>query len=115
VPTPEEEEILLTLDHARACLEELAVRGLRAAGPESVRRLRALGEELGRAGADHLAARMGALLEAVDGGGLAGAGAAKRLLAAQTSLRLFERLLTVEAARRDLQALAAAAGQEPDA
>ena len=117
VPTPEEDEILATLDHARACLEELAVRGLRAAEPESIRRLRALRDELARIGADHLAARLGALLDAFDdvSGAPPGPEAAKRLLAAQTSLRLFERVLTVEAARRDLPALVPAIDEDQEA
>ncbi|HXU01308.1 MAG TPA: hypothetical protein VN903_09965 [Polyangia bacterium] len=116
MPTAEEDEIVATLDHARACLEELAVRGLRAAEPESIRRLRALRDELARIGADHLAARLGALLDAIDdvSGTPAGPEAAKRLLAAQTSLRLFERVLTVEAARRDLPALTPAPDELDD-
>ena len=116
MPTLEEDEILATLDHARVCLEELAVRGLRAAEPESIRRLRALRDELARIGADHLAARLGAVLDAVDdvAGTPAGPDAAKRLLAAQTSLRLFERVLTVEAARRDLPALTAPREERAD-
>jgi hypothetical protein len=89
-------EILQTIDRLHAALADLVVRGLRAAGPAQLAPLEALREEFDRIGAAHLGGRLGDLLEAVRNNDR---GAASALLRAQTSLRLFERLLTLERAR----------------
>ena len=63
-------------------------------------------EEFQRIGAEHLAGQIGALIAAIQNDDRAAAAA---LLRAQTSLRLFERVLTLEVAAAQLQALAAPA------
>jgi hypothetical protein len=85
-------EMLFALQQA---FEDLIVRGLESTGPDDLRRLTALGDELGRAGAAYLAERIAVLVHAVrerDGG------AARTLLRAQTAARVFERVLSLDAA-----------------
>jgi len=85
-------EIVQTVDRLEGALEDLTVRGLRSAGPEQLALLGALHEEFERIGAGHLAGRIGALLDALRTGDR---DAAAALLRAQTSLRVFERILTL--------------------
>jgi hypothetical protein len=96
------EEIAQTIERLQGALEDLTVRGLRAAGPQDLARLRALHEEFQRIGADHLAGRVAALVKAVASNDRAAAAA---LLRAQTSLRLFDRVLTLEVAAAALHHL----------
>ncbi len=102
-------EVLQTVDRLHTALADLVVRGLRSAGPAQLAPLEALREEFGRIGAEHLAGRLGELLAAVRNDDR---GAAAALLRAQTSLRLFERLLTLEHAQELLAALLPAAEDE---
>jgi hypothetical protein len=95
-------EILQAIDRLHEALAEMVVRGLGAAGPARLAVLRGLREEFDRVGAAHLAGRLAALLDAA---GRADRPAAAALLRAQTSLRLFERLLTLEHAQELLGAL----------
>lgn len=88
------DEITLVTERLRDLLDDLVVRGLRTAGGDELRRLDAAREELGRFGAGHLAERLDELAAAVRAGS-AGGGS---LLRAQTSLRLFDSLLTREVA-----------------
>ena len=98
-------EIVYTLGRLQAELEDLAVGGLRAAGPERLPALKALRDDLGRAGAAAIATRLDALVEAIrDDRREAGAA----LMRAQAGVRLFERLLTLEVAAARLAALAEA-------
>jgi hypothetical protein len=96
------DEIVQTIERLEGALEDLTVRGLRAAGPQDLSRLRALHEEFQRIGADHLAGRVAALVDAVQTNDR---DAAAALLRTQTSLRLFERLLTLEVAAAMLHQL----------
>jgi hypothetical protein len=96
-------EIVYTLGRLQAELEDLAVGGLRAAGPERLPVLKALRDDLGRAGASAIAARLDVLVEAIQGDRRE-AGAA--LMRAQAGVRLFERLLTLDVAAARLAALA---------
>jgi hypothetical protein len=86
------QEVLQALQHARTLLDELVVRGVRAAGPAELGRLDALREELGRVGARHLAEQLRALSDAMRADDPAATG---ELLCAQTSLYLFDRILTL--------------------
>jgi hypothetical protein len=96
------QEVLLALQHGRTLLDELVVRGVRAAGPADWGRLEALGEELERVGARHLGDQLGALLGAMknDDPGATGA-----VLRAQTSLVLFDRVLTLRVVEASLAAV----------
>jgi hypothetical protein len=88
-------ELRAALDRLHAGLEDLVVRGLRAAGPGDLKRLAALRDEFQTAGAGHLAGRLSTLLDAITAGDRA---AAPALLRALTALRLFDRMLTLEVA-----------------
>lgn len=102
-------EIAHTIESLRDQLETLAVRGLRAAGPEHLAHLRAAHEEFERIGAAHLATRIAAVVHKVEQNDRGAAGA---LLAALTSLRLFDRVLTLEVAQNALPAFATEAAAE---
>ena len=110
-PYEEREEALRAIQRLAGAFEDLVVRGLRAAGPSDLGALQAMGEEFGRIGAGHLAERIRAVVDAVRADDPAAAGA---LLLAQTSLRLFERILTLEAAGEALAALAGGEGEDED-
>jgi hypothetical protein len=97
-------ELRDALDRLHGALDDLVVRGVRAAGAQDLTRLTALRDEFRAAGAEHLAGRLTALEADVRADDRA---AALALLRAMTALRLFDRMLTIEVAGR---ALAAAAG-----
>jgi hypothetical protein len=110
-------EIQQIVDHLQGVLENLITRGLRAAGVAERNSLATLGEELTRIGAGHLAERVEALREALETDDADGP---NRLLKAQASLRLFERVLTLEVARaalsqwNEMQKAAQEAEDEPE-
>lgn len=93
------DEITHTIERLRGELEALAVRGIRAAGPDDVALLKAAGEEFERIGAAHMAERIGDVVQGIEQNDRAAAAA---LLRAQTSLRLFDRVLTLEVAEAAL-------------
>lgn len=97
-------EVLRTVDRLHGILADLMVRGLRSAGEAQVAPLEAVQQELDRIGASHLSGRIQALVDAIRDDDR---GAARALLRAQTSLRLFERVLTLEHAVEMLDALLA--------
>jgi hypothetical protein len=101
------DELRDALDRLHAALDNLIVRGLRAAGSQELARLTALGDEFRRAGAEHLAGR---LVELADRVRADDRDAAPALLRAMTSARLFDRMLTLEVAAAAL----AAAADVPD-
>lgn len=92
-------EIQQLVRHVQGVLEVLVTRGLRSAGPGERNTLRTLTDELTRIGAGHLAERTRSLQDAIDSDAADGPG---RLLRAQASLRLFERVLTLEVAHATL-------------
>lgn len=99
------EEIAYTLGRLQTEFEDLAVGGLRATGPERVAALQALSEELNGLGAAHLAMRLKVLAEAIQNGRRESASA---LMLAQASVRVFERLVTIEHCAAQLRAAGAA-------
>jgi hypothetical protein len=100
----EVDEVVFTLEQLRRELEDLGARGLRAVGPQRLSKLRVILEELDRIGAAHVAGQLATLVKAIENDDR---DAAAALLRAQTSLRLFERVLTLETAAAQLQALGA--------
>jgi hypothetical protein len=96
-------EILQAVDRLHGVLSDLIVRGLRSAGQTQLTALASLQEEFARVGAAHLSGRIATLLDAIRRDDRSAAGA---LLRAQTSLRLFERILTLEHAQDLLGGLA---------
>ena len=97
------EETLQTLEHLQQVMENLLVRGLRSAGSQELNTLAALESELGRVGAAHLAGHIGELRKCLSADPAA---AAAVLLRTQASLRVFERILTLESAAETLAKLA---------
>lgn len=87
------------LDRLHAAMDDLAVRGLRSAGPQDLARLAALRDEFRGAGAGHIAERLDAAIEAVRADDR---GSAAALLRAMTAVRLFDRMLTLEVAEAAL-------------
>ena len=92
-------EILQTLEHMRATLDDLCIRGLRSAGNEQINTLATLEQEFERIGAAHVASRLGTVIRAVRSGDHDGP---RHVMRAQASVRLFERILTLSAAQEAL-------------
>jgi hypothetical protein len=88
-------ELRDALDRLHAAMEDLVVRGMRAAGPQDLAKLTALRDEFRTAGADHIAGRLDTTIAAVRADDR---GAAAALLRAMTAARLFDRILTLEVA-----------------
>jgi hypothetical protein len=105
-------EIQQLVEHLQGVLENLITRGLRAAGLAERNALATLGAEFTRIGAGHLAERVLALREALESDDRDGP---NRLLKAQASLRLFERVLTLEIARAALHRWMESAAAQEDA
>ena len=101
-PVTENEEIAHAISRLQAEFEDLAVRGLRTAGTQHLAPLKAMREEFERIGAAHLAGRVARVITAIEA---EDSGAASALLQARTSLRLFERVVSLEAAAEHLRAL----------
>lgn len=100
--TPAERaEIAGSIATLQSQLETLVVRGVRATGGDDLKQLAALHEELDRIGAHYLGGRIGELIAHARAGDPKGAGA---LCGAQTALRVFDRVLTLHAARELLAA-----------
>lgn len=102
------QEVLQALRTGRTLLDELVVRGVRTAGPGEHGRLDALREELSRVGARHLAEQLVTLSEAMRNDD---PGAPGGLLRAQTSLYLFDRVLTLRVVEAGLAAASDGAGE----
>src|SRR5262245_52601382 len=80
-------------------MDDLVVRGVRAAGSKDVAKLTALRDEFRTAGAEHLAEKLTTLIKAVESGDRSAAAA---LMRAVTTFRLFDRMLTLEVAKMAL-------------
>src|SRR4051812_39260419 len=104
----ERDEVANTIETVRRSLEELVVRGVRAAGSEHARRLEGLRDELARRDAHHMASRLGELGESLSRGDARAAGL---LFRAQTSLRVFERVMTLDIASALLEQIALGAAE----
>src|SRR6478672_4709336 len=91
IPT-EFEELRIHIERLRTLLETLVVRGLRACGPDELAQLQSYADHLQQSGAGHVAAvllELRGLIEKDD------RASARKLLKAQTSVRVLERLLTL--------------------
>ena len=111
--TPEERaEIVGSVTTLAGQLEALVVRGVRAVGSDDLKQLAAQHAELDRIGAAYLGSRIGELIgHARTGDGKAAAA----LCGAQTALRVFDRVLTLHAAREALAASGSEDGGDDDA
>lgn len=101
-PIQEIAETVQTIEHVQSTFEDLIVRGLRAVGPEQISRLKNLEEEFNRIGAAHMAGRLEAIIQALTAGDRKAAAA---LLIAQSTLRVFDRVLTLETVEPWLECL----------
>lgn len=94
-------QVVQALERSKARLDALVVRGVRTAGPGELDELDALRHELDRVGAHHLAQRMTHLVAAMRSDAPE---AGRALLRTQTSLHLFDRILTMEVVGEQLAA-----------
>ena len=92
-------ELRGALDRLHAATDDLVVRGVRAAGPQEIARFESLRDEFRAAGAEHLAGRLAAVVDALRADDRV---ASPALLRAMTAFRLFDRMLTLEVAGRML-------------
>src|SRR5262249_41101010 len=105
------DELRDALDRLHAAMDDLVVRGVRAARQKDVARLTALRDEFRTAGAEHLAERLTTLAEAVKAGDRS---AAPALMGAVTAFRLFDRMLTLEVAQAALAGPTAAVDEDAE-
>lgn len=96
------EEVVQTIERLQQTFEDIAVRGLRSCGAEQLTVLSALHEELERIGAAHLSGRLEDVIEKIRNDDR---GSARALMRAQASLRVFERLLTLQTVEEELTSL----------
>jgi hypothetical protein len=96
------EEVVQTVERLQQSFEDLSVRGLRSCGVDQLQVLTALHEELDRIGAAHLAGRLEDLIEKIRSDDR---DSARALMRAQASLRVFERLLTLEQVESEMKQL----------
>ncbi|MGH7139182.1 MAG: hypothetical protein ACREHD_25845 [Pirellulales bacterium] len=101
------EELRVYLERIRTLLENVVVRGLRACGPDELDQLAAYSQHLEQTGAAHLASLLAELRSHIERDDRA---SARKLLQAQTNVRLLERLLTLRVVKQQYAA-AIAAGQ----
>jgi precorrin isomerase len=104
-------ELRDALDRLHAAMDDLVVRGVRAAGPQEVTRLTALRDEFRTAGAEHLAEKLTTLVDTIQSGERSAAAA---LMRAVTTFRLFDRMLTLEFARAALAEPTPGMGEEAE-
>ena len=90
----EKDEIVYLTQRLGRLLDDLMVRGLGSLGAEDKKRLASARDELCSLGADHLASRLDALHTSVTTGSSSG----RALQGAYTSLRLFERVMSLDVA-----------------
>ena len=88
----DEADVTPALVRIGAAMDALAVRGLRAAGPDDTAQLESFRDELSGMGASHLASLLNVLLERVREGRR---DAPRAFLHAHTALRMLERLYTL--------------------
>lgn len=109
------DEVGQEADAVRAEIEQLYVRGTAASSAADRKKLAALAEEWDRIGAGHVASRLMAALRAADAGSNE---APRALLSAHTSLAVFERVVSLEAAAEawaaHIEALGEGEGDEGD-
>ncbi|OJT25570.1 hypothetical protein BO221_06775 [Archangium sp. Cb G35] len=103
------EEVGQEADTLRTELEQLYVRGLASSSAADWKKLASLAEQWERIGAGHIASRLMAALRAAETGTK---DAPRALLSAHTSLHVFERVLSLEAAAESWAAYVAARSEE---
>ena len=102
-------ELRDALDRLNTAMDDLAMRGLRVAGPQDLAKLGALRDEFRTAGATYIAERLDAIIESVRSDDRC---AAATLLRTMTAARLFDRMLTLEVAASMLRSSLASTDAE---
>jgi hypothetical protein len=105
------EELRIALDRIRTLLDNLVVRGLRACGTDELTQLAAFAEHLEQCGAGHLASLLADLRGEIERDERT---APRKLLEAQTNVRLLERLLTLRVVQGNYAAALEALAGSPD-
>ena len=108
-PPDELEELRISLERIRTLLETLAVRGLRACGADELAQIASYAEHLDHSGAGHLASVLSDLKDQSERDERT---SAQALLAAQTNVRLLERLLTLRVVKQRYAAAIEGADEE---
>lgn len=85
-------------------VETLGIRGVSAASSEQLNWFRHTRNRVSEMGAEFLSQKMTPLIDCMEGGGTDGA---TRLLDLLTTIRVFDRVLTLQTAEERLQAMAA--------
>ena len=104
-------EVIDTVERVQKALDHLLVRGLRAAGPDEIRTLEAHRDGLRGAGARYLADALDQLIVRTQE---STRDAAKAMFHAQTSLRLFERRMSLRAVSAHWSKTPAETGDDGD-
>ena len=85
-------------------VETLGVRGVNVASAEQINWFRHTRDRVAEMGAEHLAQKMSSLIESMEGHGKSGSA---RLLDLLTTIRVFDRVLTLQIAETSLAHVAA--------
>ncbi len=96
------QEIVGIIERVQRDIADLSIRGLRVVGPQHLASLESVRDELSRINAGFLAEQIGGLIVAIQNDEPT---SARQLLQTQTTLRLFERIVTQEAVSESLQEL----------
>jgi hypothetical protein len=105
------QEAAATLENVQSLLDDLVVSGVRSAPAATLAQLRARRDEFAKMGAEHLAESIQRLVACIEADDREAPGAVVR---AQTSLRLFERFLSKEAASASLASMLAPEEHDPE-
>ena len=103
------QEAAFTVEQVQQLFRDLTVGGLLTAGADKINLLRTFGEEFSRIGAAHIAEHLKVLLQAVEDNSRE---SAVLLMRAQASIRLFDRLLTLEFAEGQLDSAVDKEGED---
>jgi hypothetical protein len=95
-------EIVGIIERLQRDIADLAIRGLRVVGPQHLASLETVHDELSRINASYLAEQIGGLIAAIRADDPT---ASRRLMQMQTTLKLFERMVTQQAVSESIQAM----------
>lgn len=93
------QEVSFTVEQVQQLFRDLTVGGLLTAGADKINMLKTLAGEFSRIGASHISEHLQKLLKAIEANSRE---SAVLLMRAQASIRLFDRLLTLEYASMQL-------------
>ncbi len=100
-----DDALIALIQQLQVEVETLGVRGVNVASAEQINWFRHTRDRVAEMGAEHLAQKMSPLIESMEGQGTAGSA---RLLDLLTTIRVFDRVLTLQIAEANLAHMAAA-------